>query len=157
MKIWQRYLIVLITFLVAAGGSYWYYQYNREHSSLSDVFQVRTTVSGFGDELRQVSLLAPAADVAKAMDSHYSYYVHPDLLAKWKADPIHAPGRLTSSPWPDFIEITSATKNPDGSYTVDGMIAERTSSDVHPSNFIRVRFIVTKGPDGWQITDYQKL
>lgn len=157
MKTWQRYLIVLVTLIAASGLSYWYYQYNHAHSSLSDISQVRMTVEGFGDELRQVSLLAPADAVAKAMNEHYSYYVHPDLLAKWEADPMHAPGRLTSSPWPDAIKVGTSTANADGTYTMDASIIERTSASTTPAATIPVRFTLTKGPDGWQITGYEKL
>lgn len=159
MKIWQRYLIVLITLIVASGAAYAYYQYDKAHSSGSDIAQVRMTVYGLGDNLVEVPLLAPADVVGFAMDKYYALYVRPDLLAKWKADPKNAPGRLTSSPWPDRIDIDSATKNADGTYTVDAEIIDvahgvATSTDI--TSKTPVRFTVSLGPDGWQITGYEK-
>lgn len=160
MKIWHRYLIVLLTAVVAAGAAYGYYQYQKEHSSNSDVAQVRITVSGFGDQLQQVPLIAPKDVLAFAMDKYYALYVHPDLLAKWKADPMSAPGRLTSSPWPDRIEVTDVHKNNDGTYTVDGNIVDiaHGAGTTTPTvvDKVPVRFTLSLGPDGWQITGYAK-
>lgn len=158
MKIWQRYLIVLVTLIVASGAAYGYYQYDKAHSSSSDIAQVRMTVYGLGDSLVQVPLSAPADVVAFAMDKYYALYVHPDLLAAWKVDPKNAPGRLTSSPSPDRIDITSAVKNEDGSYTVDAAIVEkaRAAATTTAASTIPVRFTLALGPDGWQITGYEK-
>jgi hypothetical protein len=61
------------------------------------------------------------------MEQYYSSYVTPELLTQWEAAPTSSPGRLTSSPWPDRIDITSVTQNPDGSYMVSGNVAEITS------------------------------
>ncbi|MDB5195263.1 MAG: hypothetical protein JWO84_447 [Parcubacteria group bacterium] len=156
---WKRYLIVLLAFVIASGAAYEYYWYQREHSSLSDHAQVRMTVSNLGDVLQQVPLIAPPDIVAFAMNKYYALYVRPDLLAQWEADPLHAPGRLTSSPWPDRIDTTSATKNKDGTYTVDATIVELANGAQGPqtADTIHARFTLSKGPDGWQITHYEKL
>jgi hypothetical protein len=155
---WKRYVVVLLTFIVASTGAYAYYTYTRAHSSTSDSAQVRITVTGLGDNLRQVPLIAPPDIVAFAMDRYYALYVNPDLLAKWKADPLNAPGRLTSSPAPDRIDITGVTKNGDGTYTVEAGIVETASGANGPevTDTIPVEFMLTKGPDGWQITGYKK-
>jgi hypothetical protein len=86
--------------------------------------------------------------------------VQPDLLEKWKADPKNAPGRLTSSPSPDRITITGTQRNKDGTYTVLGNIIETASSNgttTQVTDSIPVKFTLSLGPDGWQITGYQKL
>ena len=62
---------------------------------------VRTVVGEFGKRLGQVSVLAPVAMAAAAMDNAYAGYVAPDLLAKWKQSPQLAPGKQTSSPSPE--------------------------------------------------------
>lgn len=155
----KRYLIIFATLVVATAGAYGYYAYIKAHSTLSNEALVRITVASFGDALQEVPLVAKLDIVAFAMDKYYSYYIHPDLLEKWKKDPLHAPGRLTSSPWPDRIDITSTTKNADGTYTIDAGIVEvvngKTGFTV--ADTIPVRFVLTMGPDGWQITDYKKL
>lgn len=91
---------------------------------------VRSQVLDFGKQLQKVPLLGEKALVAQAMDSNYGPYVDAALLASWKTSPMDAPGRLTSSPWPDRIEITSAQKNTDGTYTVSGEIVAITSAGV---------------------------
>jgi hypothetical protein len=147
----KRYLIVLLTFVVTSGAAYWYYTYNHEHSSLSDTAQVRMQVTGLGDNLREVPLLASNDLVGKAMDLHYAQYVRPDLLEKWKADPKNAPGRLTSSPWPDRIDVTGVTKNADGTYTVLGSIIEMAhgaGTTTAVSSSIPAKFTLSLGPDG---------
>jgi hypothetical protein len=156
---WKRYLIVLLTLIVASAAAYWYYGYHKAHSSFADPAQVRMTVTAFGDQLQKMPLTAPPDLITKGMDLYYGMYVHPDLLAQWKADPLNAPGRLTSSPWPDRIDITSMTKNKDGTYTVDGDIVEvaHGATTTETVRSIPVRFTLAMGPDGWQITGYTKL
>lgn len=89
---------------------------------------VRSRVIDFGRQMQKVPLMADRTIVAQAMDSNYGPYVDAALLAQWKADPQNAPGRLTSSPWPDRIDITAAQKNTDGTYTVSGEVVEMASS-----------------------------
>jgi hypothetical protein len=158
MNTWTRYLIVLVTFLIASGAAYWYYGYIRDHSSFSDVSQVRMTVSSFGDQLQKMPLIADQDLIDKGMDIYYGVYIHQDLLAKWKADPLHAPGRLTSSPWPDRIEVTNTTKTSADTYTVDANIIEVANGNggTEVVSTIPVTFTLTRGPDGWQITGYSK-
>ncbi len=90
---------------------------------------VRAIVSQFGSKLKMVSLLAPHQDIARAMDDNYAPYVASDLLTQWKDYPEYAPGRLTSSPSPELIEILSVQKDTEGSFTVLGNVIETTSAD----------------------------
>lgn len=87
---------------------------------------VRTTVAQFGNQLNTVSLLSPnaAGDIEKV----YKPYVTEELLASWIVNPLSAPGRMTSSPWPDHIEADTVTMNEDGSYTVLGRIMLKTAT-----------------------------
>lgn len=88
---------------------------------------VRTTVAQFGNQLTTVSVLSPAA--AEQIKSSYGPYVAPELLAMWMQNPSTAPGRETSSPWPDHIEVDTVVKNEDGSYDVMGRIILKTSTE----------------------------
>lgn len=94
---------------------------------------VRNLVTGFGGQLQKVSLLAEKESVKSELQKYYSGYVAPSLLEKWQADPSSAPGRLTSSPLPDRIEILSMEKQADDAYDVSGEIIEKTSADVSGS------------------------
>lgn len=88
---------------------------------------VRTTVAGFGNALATVSLLAP--DAATQIRTAYAPYVAPDLLAQWEADPSRAPGRATSSPWPDHITVDTVTERAAGVYDVSGHLVFATSAE----------------------------
>lgn len=94
-----------------------------------DITNIEKLVKRFGKQLKLVPLLAPQDIVRKSMEEHYSDYVTPQLLNKWQKDPMNAPGRLTSSPWPDRIEIISIHKVSDDQYIVIGKIIEITSAE----------------------------
>lgn len=81
---------------------------------------VRSLVSSFSNQMDAVSLLAP--DAAGTIRAVYTPYVASPLIEKWVADPSSAPGRLTSSPSPDHIEIESVTKTNTGIYEVTGFV-----------------------------------
>jgi hypothetical protein len=113
----------------------------------------------FGDALQQVSLMGPEDQVGQDMDSNYAALVSPQLLAKWKADPLHAPGRLTSSPWPDHIQIATTTKQAPSRYAIEGSIIYVTSEGggigEAPAEAARqpVHMIVEKTDTDWRITE----
>jgi hypothetical protein len=122
---------VMIGILVAACYSAATPLAPTQPSDSGDV-DVRTFVESFGASLQMVSLLAP--DAAQQIEAVYAPFVSPELLAAWMTDPATAPGRLTSSPWPDRIEIDSITSQPDGSYLVSGSVIEITSAEIDTEN-----------------------
>lgn len=95
----------------------------------SDREAVKSLVESFGSRLQSVSLLAPKEILEKSMKENYVDFVSEELLAKWLNDPLNAPGRLTSSPWPDRIEIVSIDKISENVYEVKGKIIEITSEE----------------------------
>ena len=119
----------------------------------AEELSVRSRALEFGKQMQKVPLMAGAAIVAQAMDSNYGSYVDAPLLASWKAAPTDAPGRLTSSPWPDRIEITSAQKNSDGTYTVSGEIIEMTSAG--ESGRVPVSLTLANQNGNWVITRFE--
>ena len=93
----------------------------------TDIQAVASVVENFGKQLQMVSLLAPTDILAASMQEYYSEYVSQALINEWIQDPLNAPGRLTSSPWPDRIEIDSIEKISETAYEVKGNIIEITS------------------------------
>jgi len=67
-------------------------------------------LTAFGAELKDVALLGSPETVSASLAQEYGAYLAPELLAAWQADPSLAPGRLTSSPWPDRIDVVSVTQ-----------------------------------------------
>lgn len=119
-------VFLLITFLFSLTGCS---NKNTANTDADDKKAVISLVQQFGEKLQMVSLLGPPDTVKKSMEEYYSPYLTKDLIEKFKNDPINAPGRLTSSPWPDCIEVVSATKTSDTVYSVDGKIIEVTSTE----------------------------
>ena len=114
-----------------------------------DAANASQVVTGFGSQLQKVSSLAP--DASTTIASTYAPYVDPTLLSQWEADPSAAPGRDVSSPWPDHVNVNSAT--PSGSsYSVSGNIVLMTSSgEAGMEPFVAM---VTPENGGWYITDF---
>ena len=91
---------------------------------------VRQTVTEFGQALKQVPLSADRETAIPAMEQHYGKLVSPSLLDAWSANPPAAPGRLTSSPWPDRIEIDTVLAVSANEFRVTGRVMEMTSVEV---------------------------
>jgi hypothetical protein len=96
-----------------------------DENSPADQAAVESVVMDFGSSLKDVSLLSP--DASDQIGTVYAPYIASDLLLDWQANSETAPGRQTSSPWPDHVEITSTTKTDPDTYAVSGQIVLMTS------------------------------
>ena len=117
---------------------------------------VTQLVKDFGNNLQKVSLLAQKELVKKSMEEHYRDFVSSTILAKWINDPLNAPGRLTSSPWPDRIEILSVKKLAEDAYEVKGEIIEISSTEQLKDDIAAKRpitLLVKNINNRWLITD----
>jgi hypothetical protein len=115
---------------------------------------VASFVSDFGKNLQQVSLLAP--DAATQIETKYGPFVSEDLLVSWEKDPMHAPGRLTSSPWPDSIKVSSVQNVGIGTYVVKGAIIERVNAGTTTQKVgeTPVTLGVSRIGADWKIVEY---
>jgi hypothetical protein len=98
-------------------------------------------VQNFGEQLRMVSLLAPEDILKDTMNEYYGDYVSAELIEKWLKDPVAAPGKLTSSPWPGRIDILSVEKASENEYIVVGNIVEFTSVEMEEGGIAAKREI----------------
>jgi len=122
----------------------------------SDQAVVTKLVEDFGKRLKNVSLLAPEDAAAKSIKDNYADYVSSSLLAQWQNDPKNAPGRLTSSPWPERIDIILTEKLSDSQYQVKGEIIEMTSVEKANGGYAAKRpvvLVVEKADNNWLITE----
>lgn len=117
--------ILLIILAAVIGGVYFWSQSDRE--DVDEAAAVRELVEGFGRQLQNVSLAAPEEQLRESIKEYYANYVSPELLQKWLANISEAPGRLTSSPWPDRIEVDALQRINRTTYRVNGRIIEITS------------------------------
>ena len=126
--------------------------------ALADSLAVRKLVVDFGAHLQQVSLLAPDTTVIRSIRVHYGPYVAPLLLRTWIRNPQTAPGRQTSSPWPDRIDARNFSRKSERVFLVDGDVVERTSADAGPggeADRIPVQLTIWKMGPHWLITQYE--
>jgi hypothetical protein len=150
----KRFIFLLIAlFIVATASGIYVWQ-----TSLKDTLQERAiekVVRSFGEQLENVSLLTDPEVASASITEHYSSFISHELLRKWQADPTQAPGRATSSPWPDRIEIAYSDKLTPTRYMVTGTIIELTSIEVENGGIAASRPIVLaveKQEDDWRIT-----
>jgi hypothetical protein len=87
---------------------------------------VRAAVRDVGAQLQHVSLTADTEQVKGEIREAYAPYVTAALLEAWLDDPSTAPGRETSSPWPDSLYIRHVTPQGEG-YIVEANIVLMTS------------------------------
>jgi uncharacterized protein YlzI (FlbEa/FlbD family) len=127
--------LVIVIVIVSGFGFYFW-----EKKSQLEETAVKSLVVNFGHALKNVSLLSPTA--SQDIEVNYKDYVAPELIAQWKADPSKALGRLTSSPWPDSIEIAGIVKIGHGVYEIFGKIIDMTSTGMAGSR--PIDFNVTK-------------
>ncbi len=154
-----------ILLLVAVGGAvlfaaaYYGQFYGRDGSPFTDdSAKPVEVVTEFSTHLKQVSLMAPPDVVAKAMDEEYAAFVLPETLEAWKQNPQSAPGRLTSSPWPDHIEISTSTPTETG-YRVDGVIVELTNDTAANggrTSSYAVTVLLEKRAGEWKISSFER-
>ncbi|HZS42707.1 MAG TPA: hypothetical protein VFA52_00595 [Candidatus Paceibacterota bacterium] len=123
----------------------------------SDLADVGSAVTDFGSKLKNVSLLAPTSTLKADIARYYGPYITVELLAEWQNNPSLAPGRLTSSPWPDHIDILSINQIDSTHYQVQGEIVEMTSQEVvagGDSGREEVKITLTKVKNKWLISQF---
>ncbi|MFA5012979.1 MAG: hypothetical protein WC520_00225 [Candidatus Paceibacterota bacterium] len=155
-------IIFLIIVLIVIGV--WAYSDMQTKKSAAEVAaaemaQVRDVVTSFGKKMQLVPLSGTKEIADTAMQENYSGLVSSELLSAWMADPANAPGRLTSSPWPDRIEISSVVKNANGSYAVAGNVIEITSVELENGGIAAtypVSITVSKINGNWVISAFAK-
>ena len=127
--------------------------------SWSEERGVRTAVTEFGERLKNVSLTAEPSAVHESVQHEYAPYVATALLSQWEADVTKVPGRPTSSPWPEGIEIVNIFPLGE-TYFVEGTVSYVTSDSLVGEGpgiqtLEEVALVVAQEDDGaWKITDY---
>ncbi len=149
----EKILFILLIIVLAAAGYHYWGQPGEAERLEAEESAVMSVIEDFGCSLKNVSLLSPTA--AKEIEENYKNFLDPALLAQWQEDPLKAPGRVTSSPWPDRIEVLDIERFGSGSYEVEGEIIEITSAEQEEGKVAARRDIklsVSDFGDKWLIT-----
>lgn len=128
-----------------------------EMSDESERNEIIKLVQNFGEQLKMVSLLAPEDIIKENMEKYYGEYVTPKLIEDWLNDPMKAPGRFLSSPWPERIDILEVEKLSEDEYEVTGNIIELTSVELKEGGIASKKSIILtiKKYDGkWLIDEF---
>ena len=131
-------------------------QTNNEVPTIVDneKIEIKRLIEEFGSKLKNVSLLSPTDILENSIKENYGDYLSQTLLNEWLEDPSIALGRLTSSPWPDRIEIISIVKVSESSYIVEGEVIEITSVEKENNGVAAKRpiiLVVNKYKENWLI------
>jgi hypothetical protein len=125
---------------------------------VSDEHTVRELVVNFGTHLKNVSLLAEPEAVISSIQEEYAPFVSPILMSEWVSDLSRVPGRTTSSPWPERIEIKSM-ENKGVYYEIVADVIEvaQVESSSAPAEVSRTTVYITvaKINSEWLIVEYQ--
>jgi hypothetical protein len=156
MYISKNHFYIIIAVIVGLMALFIIYSINNDNSLNDENHDVIKLVEEFGGTLKNISLLAPKDEVIKAIEDNYSPYVTEELLRKWINNPRTAPGRISSSPWPERIEIGEIERLSDGEYSVKGKIIEVTSTEAGSGGaaaFRTVELIVRRVGNNWLIDE----
>ena len=119
--------LTILAFIVIFGAALGVFFLRDAPTAQDEEAAARSVVTEFGTKLKNVSLLADGAIVADAIQREYGPYVDAALLTEWRNDPSLAPGRETSSPWPERIETTRVQYEAGPRYVFEGYIIEVTN------------------------------
>lgn len=131
---------------------------SNETQDNSDQTAIIKVVEDFGQRLKNVSLTAPEEIIMKSVTENYEKLVSSELLSKWQNYPSTAPGRLTSSPWPEGIEINEIKKLSDSKYKIKAEIIEVTSVEMVNGGYAAkqpIILMVEKIDHNWLITAFK--
>lgn len=129
------------------------------NTEANDRSQIKTLIEDFGKVLVNVSLLSPSDLLENDMKKYYSPFLSEELILQWIKDPPEALGRLTSSPWPDHIEVIELKKITADKYEVNGNVIEITSVEAEKGGYFdkyEVNLTVERINTKWLITRVTK-
>lgn len=144
-------LVAGLALLIITGAAVYYIQ--RAPNRSKDMAEVSAVVTSLGAYEKSVSLQEEEELLKSDIQASYGQFVTDSLLQAWRADPKHAPGRLTSSPWPDRIEIDSISPQGAG-YIVSGRVIMMTSTG--ESGQVPVVTLLVRENGKWKIAVYQE-
>ena len=139
--------------LIVALAIIGFFYLTAQPDQAKDEAEVKALVVEFGAYLKSISLQEPSDTLKGDIQQVYGPYVTDALLQSWRADPTHAPGRQTSSPWPDRIEVSSIAPQGQG-YVASGDIVMMTSSG--EAGRVPVVLQVIQQNGDWRIAVYQE-
>jgi hypothetical protein len=88
---------------------------------------VRDITHQFGEKIQTVSLTSSTSVRNEQLQTAFGDLVTANLLKQWKERSTNVPGKKTSSPWPDHIDISSVIPRSPTRYEVTGYIIYLTS------------------------------
>ena len=149
----SKLIVALIVVLVLVAGAFaaLYFGPVARETRANDAAE--NVLLEFGTKLKNVSLTAPASDLATSIEENYGPYVTEDLMNDWKANPSHVPGRLTASSTPDRLGVSTSMVQGSGRIITGEVILVNGNENTDTVPFV-AQLIPTDS--GWKIAAYQE-
>lgn len=158
----RNLVLLLIPLVVLAGFFLSIRQPVQDDTSVSSGLiynpDVDRVVAGFGRAMKSVSALAPKEELGASMRAAYGEYVAPEIIGLWLESPSVAPGRQTSSPWPDRINVFSMEGDRMG-FVVNGTVVEVATGSGGAEEVVgtySVKLRLQNRGGTWLITSFEK-
>lgn len=152
LKIFVAIAVLFLAAAVAAGAYFFQKSTDQENAKAADEAAVRSLMESFGQRLKNVSLLSMTA--SDDIEQNYKGFASGDLINRWKTEPFSAPGRETSSPWPDSIVVQEIHQQNQNAYEVSGKIINMTSSGEAPSRSFQALVLRIGEDKTWLISNF---
>ncbi len=157
LKTRSKPVVALIVVLVLVAGAFTALYFGPVARETRGSDAAEAVLREFGGKLKNVSLLSENDVLVASIEENYAPYITEELLADWKANPSHAPGRLTSSPWPDRLGVGTTIVQGSGR-VMTGEVVLVTSTESGDESADTVPFVAQLIPtkSGWKIAAYQE-
>lgn len=149
------FIAIAVLFLALAFvlGAYLYQKSMADKTAkATEESAVKSLVESFGQKLKNVYLLSMTA--SDDIEQNYKDFVSDDLINRWKTEPFSAPGRETSSPWPDSIVVEEIRQQNQNAYEVSGKIINMTSSGAASSRSFQATVLRIGKNRTWLISNF---
>lgn len=152
VKIFIAIAVLFLAAAVATGAYFYQKSIDQKNAKAAEEAAVRSLIENFGQKLKNVSLLSMTA--SDDIEQNYKDFVSSDLLNRWKTEPFSAPGRETSSPWPDSIVVGEIHQQNQNAYEASGKIINMTSLGAAPSRSFQATVLRIGENKTWLISNF---
>ena len=152
LRIFIAIAVLFLATAVAVGAYFYRESIIEENTKTAEEAAVKFLVESFGQKLKNVSLISMTS--SDDIEHNYKDFVSDDLINRWKTEPFSAPGRSTSSPWPDSIVVEEIHQQNQNAYEVSGKIINMTSSGVAPSRSFQALVLRIGKNKTWLISNF---
>ncbi len=122
-------------------------------NELQEESEIKKLLDLFVQRMQLITLASPLERIKEMIKDAYHELVTEELLNQWLNSPQEAPGKITSSPWPDKIEIKKLSKINPNEYQVEGSLIWMTSTGFAKEDKVEIKIL--KKDSKWLLAEYK--